>query len=320
MGSQLLRSLPPQWRPGHWLPVVDQKLRRHAGNRRSLWLLLACLLFTWSALQLYWADVDPKFQLLNLLIWFGCTIALEDQLPLLWPRPSRASQLLGGALIGYTLWRGGWLLNQQDRFLYLMVPLLVGGLALLNRPFSRLRIFLVPGVIALLFPLGYRISALHPYLERPTAQLSWLLLTALGFEPALSGREVMLSSGGVSITGTCTGIDQIVVSLVVVLIFLMVFPLRSWLHRFLAVAIALVSAVLVNAVRIALLALLVAVPEDWGEQGFDFFHDSYGSLVFSLIAVFILGWGYTKLIDRELAGRGLAAGSSGSPSSPETLV
>jgi hypothetical protein len=42
--------------------------------------------------------------------------------------------------------------------------------------------------------------------------------------------------------------------------------------------------------------------------------------VFSLIAVFILGWGYTKLIDRELAGRGLAAGSSGSPSSPETLV
>jgi hypothetical protein len=64
----------------------------------------------------------------------------------------------------------------------------------------------------------------------------------------------------------------------------------------------------------------VAVPEDWGEQGFDFFHDSYGSLVFSLIAVFILGWGYTKLIDRELAGRGLAAGSSGSPSSPETLV
>lgn len=59
----------------------------HGGNRRSLWLLLAGLLFTWSALQLYWIDVDPSFQLLNLLIWFGCTIALEDQLPLLWPPP-----------------------------------------------------------------------------------------------------------------------------------------------------------------------------------------------------------------------------------------
>lgn len=299
-----------------WRPVLRQQLRRHGGNRRSLWLLLAGLLFSWSALQLYWADVDPKFQLLNLLIWFGCTIALEDQLPLLWPRPSRASLLVGGVLIGFTLWRGGWLLNQEDRFIYLMVPLLVAGLALLNRPFARLRPFLVPGVIGLLFPVGYRLSALHPYLERPTAQLSWLLLTALGFEPALSGREVTLPSGGVSITGTCTGIDQIVVSLVVVLIFQMVFPLRSWWRRLLAMAIALVSAVLVNAVRIALLALLVAVPEAWGEQGFEFFHDSYGSLVFSLIAVFILGWGYTKLIDQELSQRA----ESRSLSTPDGLV
>jgi cyanoexosortase A len=307
--QRLLETLP--WAlQGHWRTQLAHQLRRHAGNRRSLWLLLALLLFSWSALQLHWADVDPKFQLLNLLIWFGCTIALEDQLPLLWPRPSRVSLLLGGGMIGFALWRGSWLLNQQDRFLYLLVPLLVWGLALLNRPFSRLRCFVVPGVIALLFPVGYRLSSLHPYLERPTAQLSWLLLTALGFEPVLSGREVMLSTGGVAITGTCTGIDQIVVSLVVVLIFLMVFPLRRWRHRLAALLIALVSAVVVNAVRIALLALLVAVPEDWGSQAFDFFHDSYGSLVFSLIAVFVLGWGYTKLIDVELSNRQLSSPSS----------
>ncbi len=315
MTSPLLRI-----RPRHWLPAQGRQMPRHSGNRRSLWLLLTALLFSWSVLQFYWADVDPQYQLLNLLIWFGCTIALEDQLPLLWPRPSRASQLLGGVLIGYTLWRGSWLLNQQDRFLYVMVPLLLAGVALLNRPLSRLRIFLVPGVISLLFPLGYRLSALHPYLERPTAQLSWLLLTALGFEPALSGREVMLSTGGVSITGTCTGIDQIVVSLVVVLIFLMVFPLRSWPHRLIAVTIALAGAVVVNAVRIAMLALLVAMPEDWGKQGFNFFHDSYGSLVFSLVAVCILGWAYTKLIDLELSSTVLVAGSEGSPSSPDELV
>lgn len=291
----------------------------HGGNRRSLWLLLAGLLFTWSALQLYWADVDPSFQLLNLLIWFGCTIALEDQLPLLWPRPSRSSLLLGAGIIGFTLWRGHALLSQQDRFLYLLVPLLIGGLALLNRPLRQARLFLVPGVIALLFPVGYRVSTLHPYLERPTAQLSWLLLTAFGFEPVLSGRDVLLSTGGVSITGTCTGIDQIVTSGVVVLIFLMVFPLLRWLHRLAAVLIAMVSAVVVNAARIALLALLVAVPEEWGAKGFEFFHDSYGSLVFSLIAVFILGWGYTKLIDVELSSRAFSA-EPGSTSAPEELA
>lgn len=283
------------------LPLLSHSLRRHGGNRRSLWLLLAALLFCWSALQLYWADVNANFQVLNLLIWFGCLIALEDQLPQLWPRPSRVSLVLGGVLITATLWRGGWLYNEQDRFLYVLVPLLLLGLALLNQPIARLRLFAVPGVIALLFPLGVRMSTLYVYLERPTATLSWLMLTAFGFNPVLSGREVILPNGGVSITGTCTGIDQIVVSLVVVLIFLMVFPLRRWGSRVAALALALAAAVAVNAVRIALLALLVAVPQEWGKAAFEFFHDSYGGLLFSLFAVFILGWCYSKLIDLELS-------------------
>jgi cyanoexosortase A len=296
--------------------LTSKWLRRHGGNRRSLWLLLAGLLFTWSALQLSWADVNPSLQLLNLLIWFGCAVALEDQLQLLWPRPSRASQLAGGLLIGYCLWRGSWLLNQNDRFIYLLVPLLVAGLALLNRPFSGLRLFLVPGVIGLLFPIGYRIYTLSGVLERPTAQLGWLLLSILGFEPVVSGNQVILPTGAVSITGLCTGTDQLAMSLSVAVIFLLVFPLRSWLNRLLVVVIALLSAVLVNGVRIALLALLVTVPQPWGQQGFHFFHDSYGGLVFSLIAVFILGWSYTRLIDHELSqrveSRSLASSASSS--------
>jgi hypothetical protein len=34
---------------------------------------------------------------------------------------------------------------------------------------------------------------------------------------------------------------------------------------------------------------------------FHFLHDSYGSLLFSLVAVSIVGWIYLKLLDRELA-------------------
>ena len=43
------------------------------------------------------------------------------------------------------------------------------------------------------------------------------------------------------------------------------------------------------------------------------------SLTVSLIAVFILGWGYTMLIDRELSGPGLAA-AAGNPASPDELA
>ena len=73
--------------------MVDQLrhlLHRHLGNRRSLWLLLAALLSSWNAYVLWLADLYPSFQVLNLFLWFGCVIALEDRLPELWPRPSRS--------------------------------------------------------------------------------------------------------------------------------------------------------------------------------------------------------------------------------------
>jgi len=70
------------------LPAWRHQWHHHAGNRRSLWLLLAVLLFCWSALQFTWADLSPSGQMLNLMDWFGYLIALEDQLPALWPLPS----------------------------------------------------------------------------------------------------------------------------------------------------------------------------------------------------------------------------------------
>ena len=58
---------------------------------------------------------------------------------------------------------------------------------------------------------------------------------------------------------------------------------------------------LVNGVRIALLAYCTSWPNQAGMPAFHFLHDSYGSLLFSLVAVSIVGWIYLKLLDRELA-------------------
>ena len=63
---------------------------------------------------------------------------------------------------------------------------------------------------------------------------------------------------------------------------------------------AVLSALVVNAIRIAILALLVSMRNQAGMSAFEFLHDSYGGLVFSLIAVGILGWFYTMLVDREV--------------------
>lgn len=301
MASKLLQSFPQEWRPGHWVPALRQQFHHHAGNRRSLWLLLAVLTFSWTVLQFTWADLSPNVQVLNLMVWFGCLIALEDQLPALWPRPSRLSLLAGGGLLGVILWRGSWITSVHDRFTYLLLPLLLVGLALLNQSGRRLRLFLVPLLITLLFPLGLRLLTLADHLQGITTMLSWLILAGLGFNPLISGNQISLPTGAVSIAGYCTGVDQLAICLVVAVIFLLVFPLRRWPHQLLALVAAAAAALAVNAVRIAILALLVAVPERGGMTAFEFLHDSYGGLVFSLIAVGIFGWFYTLLVDRELA-------------------
>jgi cyanoexosortase A len=286
---------------GQVLPAWHHQWRRHAGNRRSLWLLLAVLLFCWSALQFTWADLSPNVQVLNLMVWFGCLIALEDQLPALWPRPSRLSLFCGSTLLAAILWRGSWITNVHDRFTYLLPSLLMLGLALINQSGPRLRMFRVPFVISLLFPLGMRLLTFADHLQGITTMLSWLILASLGFNPLVTGNQITLPTGSVSIAGYCTGVDQLAICLVVAVIFLLVFPLRRWYHQLLALLVAVAAALGVNSVRIAILALLVAIPERGGMTVFGFLHDSYGGLVFSLIAVGIFGWFYTLLVDRELA-------------------
>lgn len=298
------------------LPAWRHQWHRHAGNRRSLWLLLAVLLFSWTTLQFTWADLSPNVQVLNLMVWFGCLIALEDQLSALWPRPSRLSLFCGSALLASVLWRGSWITSVHDRFTYLVPTLLLLGLALLSQSGQRLRMFRVPLVISLLFPLGMRLLTFADHLQGLTTMLSWMVLASLGFNPLVSGNQISLPTGSVSIAGYCTGVDQLAICLVVAVIFLLVFPLRRWLHQFLALLVAAAAALGVNSVRIAILALLVAVPERGGMAVFDFLHDSYGGLVFSLIAVGIFGWFYTQLVDRELAAA--VSSARGFPLNPDS--
>jgi len=286
--------MPPRW---------HHQLRRHLRNRRSLWLLLAALLSSWNAYVLWLADLYPSFQVLNLFLWFGCLIALEDRLPDLWPRPSRLSAMGGGLLVVVLLLRGSWMLNQQDRFGYLILPGAVLALALLNRPWRQLGLFTQPLLIALLMPVLSRLTSLSDLFSRITAGCTWLLLTAIGTGPVIQGVDISLGSAGVTVSGACSGVDQLALSLAVAITFLMVFPLQRWRHRLLVLLLAVLAAVAVNVVRITLLALLVMLPEQSGKPVFDFFHESMGSLVFSLAAVWILGWFYTALVDRELAER-----------------
>lgn len=294
MASPSFKSLGLALSPPRWLRF---------GDRRFLWLLLAAVAFGWNVLMFWLSQQNETTQVLNLLLWLGIWIALEDQGSRLWPRPSRASAFGGTFLLVLTVLRSSLITNNQDRFVYLVLPLLAIALCLLNRPPGQWRRFWKPLAIAMLLPLSRLIAngALPGLLIPVTAKLVWALLYAFGFRAFLHGAEVQLGSGGVLVSGACAGIGQLIFTVSVVVIFLLVFPLENWMHIGLVIAASIVCAVLVNGVRIALLAYFTSWPNQTGMPAFDFLHESYGSLLFSFVAVSIEGWIYLKLLDRELA-------------------
>ena len=101
--------------------------------------------------------------------------------------------------------------------------------------------------------------------------------------------------------GPCSGVEQLIFTVSVVVIFLLVFPLERAMNIAAVLIAAVLSAIVINVVRISLLAYLTSWSNKSGMPAFYFLHDSYGSLMFSFVAVSLVGWLYLKLLDHELS-------------------
>ena len=213
------------------LRILVLRARLIRANRRTQWLLLAALLCLWNTGLLWLSNASDSVQCINLLLWLGILISLEDQLPSLWPRPSKVSAALGFLLITLVLIRGSSIIHQYDKLLSLALPVIAVGLCLLNRPIGDWKLFRKPLAIAFLWQaftpvgifLGWSLSNILPKLS---AFLTWLLLHGLGLKATVSGQKVLMGSGGVDVYPPCAGLEQITFSLFIIVIFLIIFPLR----------------------------------------------------------------------------------------------
>ena len=276
---------------------------------RNLWLLLASLLI-WQNLWLLHATQDsPKLLLFVLLLWWGALTCMEDRLETLRPSPSCISLALGSVLLLWSLWRSSQIIT-LDSVVYVLAPLQGLGLALLCVPLRRLGQFSQQLLILAFLPIYPMVNNVGPlaiwlesWVSPLTARLAAGWLSTLGMEAVSSGRLVQTPSGGVSVAGACSGIDQVSQVVAIALIFFLAFPLRRARHRWFLFAAAIASAVAINTMRIALLALIVSVEAPVAKGGgwwFNFFHEETGSLIFSGLNVFLFGALYLWVIDREL--------------------
>ncbi|HSF73548.1 MAG TPA: cyanoexosortase A [Microcoleus sp.] len=118
-----------------------------------------------------------------------------------------------------------------------------------------------------------------------TAKFSAFLLHYLGFEVVRKGVFLILEKGSVEVYHGCSGVNAMLQLLGLALVFLLMFPTTTG-QKIVLPFVAIITAFLVNAARVALMAVLVSLSQP---EAFKYWHEGNGSVIFSMIAVFIFG-------------------------------
>jgi len=273
-------------------------------DNRDLWGLLAAI-FALFLLQLSlltkWPDVA-----LNMVLVMGGAVLVLNSPPAGWqPRPGRIGRWVGVALLVVLLWFGQRLMSSD--FLSSLLPLLAGiALALLAAPASKLRPFLKSFCVLALLPVVSAVSTLTPLgpLSVATAWLAKQMLSICGYTAVQLGTLVKLQGGGVNVGGACAGLGMLLQLLLVAVIFAMAFPTRHRWQNGLLIVVAPLLGMVVNGMRITLLALFVTSSVPNRMWWFEFFHEHWGSLLFSGVGMQLFVWLYVYWMARQVAALG----------------
>lgn len=268
---------------------------------RNLWLIIAGAVATQNIVVFYTSQ-NESLTIFAILVWGGALICMEDLLEKLYPRPSSLVAIFASVVLLFVLLRTSLVLY-ADGILFILPPLAALALILLIEKPRHIYRFKDSLLCMLLFPANALLYRLIPEVPMSllTARLSAFWLSILGLDPIVTGREVYLKTGGVTVLGACNGLDMITQIICISVIFLLAFRLRSTGSQLIILLLAPLIGLISNTFRIALLTIFSANGMGHGYGfWFDFFHKETGSLVFSGLAVFIFGSIYMRFLEGEL--------------------
>lgn len=289
-----LSSLAPSSLLNRWRMLDD----------KGLWVVLAGLFSVYLFLLSLLTQLPDEA--INVALVLAGALVVFQGFPEGWqPRPARAGRWIGVALLVLVLARGQRMLAFD--FASSLLPLLAGlGLVLLAAPWNQWQMFLRPLVVLGFLPVmrwvGW-VTPLHP-LSTVTAWITHQFLWFSGFPSKLSGIFIYLPTSGVKVSDACAGLNMLLQLFVVAVIFAMAFPMRHHWQNGLMLVIAPLIALLCNAGRIMALALINDSTLANRKWWFDFFHEQWGGLVFSGIAMQLFVWLYVYWLARQVAGLG----------------
>jgi cyanoexosortase A len=212
------------------------------------------------------------------------TLKLESQ-----PLPS----VIGLVLIGLVVLKGGGaFLNPFAQFAPLVSAF---ALALLASGFSGLKQYvkelaLVATLVStLLWESLFSLKAI----ALVTAKLAYAFLWYSGFTVYISGTQITLPTGAIDVYEGCSGFHGMAQLFKLSILFLLTFETKGWIRKVIIPVIAVAIAFFTNAIRVALMAILVAGGD---QNAFYYWHQGEGSNIFSLVSMLLFGlFCYTQM-------------------------
>lgn len=253
----------------------------------SLWLLAIAGGLIAIDLSLSWRSAPDLSQLsMSLLCWGAVLSLLWEKRHTLSLESDVLSSGAGLLLIGFVLLRS--LLMTSFDSVFELLPLISGiGLALVASGVKRLGQYrqelLI--ILALNIPIGLVINRIE-LLSNATAKFATMLLTYCGVEVYRQGINIFIPPrGAVEVAAGCSGWETIFPLLQLSVLFLVMFP-TGLIAKICVPLMAVSIAFIVNGVRVAIMALLVAYST---QETFEYWHLGTGSQIFFLIATLMFG-------------------------------
>ena len=260
----------------------------------QFWLLAISGSLTAVYISLYMRFDGNSSQLTISLLGLGAVFSLlAEKRQTLKLESNIFSSLLGILLIAYILFRSNYIIV-IDSFAELTPFVAFLGLALLASGIKGLRQYWLELFIIFAFnlPVGY--IAQHLDISIITAKFSSALLAYAGLPVLRQGVNIIMPTGAVEVYPGCSGMETMSQLVKLAILFLVMFP-ASLSKKIVVPIVAIVIAFLVNGVRVALMAFLVAKSNP---TAFTYWHTGTGSQIFFLICTVLFG-GFCYLMARK---------------------
>ena len=260
-------------------------------------IIIATALVTLN-MTLLWKLGDTAHFYMSLVFWFAVGSLLWDKQDILKQRGGKfdiLSTVVGTIIIAFILFKSAIVSSKFDPFLRI-APFLSGlGLGLIAAGFQDVKKYWRELVILFFHGIPSVItSPLVEIITSFTAKFAHVILWYLGFDAMREGNYVALPTGRVFVNGGCSGLEAMNYLLGLSVVCLLMFPTKQ--NKALVISVAVACGFIVNAFRVAGMAVLVASKR---LDLFKYWHEGEGSLVVGMIAVILFGIFYQFILKQD---------------------